>query len=93
MQLVIDPHGTVHALYGEAIDLGALGPLTIRRASHVEPDEQGHWWADLAPVAGPRLGPFPRRSQALDAERAWLEQHWLTGPDWTPSSFGPGGGP
>jgi hypothetical protein len=31
----------------------------------------------LAPVKGPRLGPFDRRSQALDSERAWLEHYWL----------------
>jgi len=36
--------------YTEALDLAALGSLSIRRASHVEPDEQGRWWADLAPA-------------------------------------------
>ena len=80
MQLVIDPQGNVHCLYGEAIDLAALGPLSIRRASHVEPDEQGRWWADLAPVGGPKLGPFGRRTQALEAERVWLEAEWLAAP-------------
>ncbi len=80
MQLLIDSRGEVTCLYEESIDLSALGPLTIRRASHVEPDTEGCWWADLAPVDGPRLGPFDRRSVALDAERAWLEAHWLPGP-------------
>ena len=64
----------------EVIDLTALGELSIRRASHVEPDDLGQWWADLAPVKGPLLGPFRRRSQALDAERLWLERH-LAGMD------------
>ena len=73
MQLVIDCQGQVRCLYDEALDLAALGSVSIRRASHVEPDEQGRWWADLAPVEGPRLGPFERRSAALDAERQWLE--------------------
>jgi hypothetical protein len=77
MLLVIDPHGTVRCLYGEAIDLTCLGALSIRRASHVEPDAEGFWWAELAPVDGPRLGPFALRSQALDAERNWLESRWL----------------
>jgi hypothetical protein len=77
MLLVIDPDGLVRGLYGEAISLEALGPLQISRASHVEPDRDGRWWADLAPVDGPCLGPFPRRSQALDAEGQWLE-NWLT---------------
>lgn len=78
MQLVIDRHGQMHCLYQEEIDLNTLGSLSIRRASHVEPDAGGQWWADLAPVSGPCLGPFVQRSQALDAERAWLETHWLT---------------
>jgi hypothetical protein len=32
----------------------------------------------LAPVGGPRLGPYSLRSQALTAEQTWLEAHWLT---------------
>jgi hypothetical protein len=76
MQLVIDCHGTVRGVYSEAIDLAQLGELAIRRASHVEPDASGHWWADLAPVGGPKLGPFDRRSEALAAESKWLEDHW-----------------
>lgn len=75
--LIVDAQGGVHALYSEAIDLACLGSLSIRRASHVEPDEHGQWWADLAPVNGPTLGPFMLRSGALDAERDWLETHCL----------------
>jgi hypothetical protein len=80
MRLVVERDGRVRCLYGEAVDLASLGELAVRRASHVEPDERGRWWADLGPVAGPRLGPFARRSQALAAEEAWLEAHWLGGP-------------
>jgi len=47
--------------------------VSIRRASYVEPDDHGQWWADLHPVGGPCLGPFPRRSAALAAELRWLE--------------------
>ena len=72
MQLVIHVDGSVRCLYGEAIPLGELGNLTIRRASHVEPDANGQWLADLSPVAGPTLGPFATRSEALAAEEAWL---------------------
>jgi hypothetical protein len=78
MQLLIDPAGGVKCIYGEAIELAALGNLTIERGSHVEPDATGKWWADLSPVAGPKLGPFENRSQALGAEVAWLEHNWLT---------------
>ena len=77
MELVIAADGVVRCLYAEAIPLTELGAVHITRASQVEPDERGAWWADLAPVAGPRLGPFVRRSQALAAEVAWLEIHRL----------------
>jgi hypothetical protein len=77
MQLVIKPDGRVRCLYDEVVDLASLGTLTIQRGSHVEPDAQGRWLADMTPVAGPTLGPFQRRSEALAAERAWLERNWL----------------
>ena len=72
MELLITDNGVVHCLYDEALDLHQLGPLHIGRASHVEPDAEGRWWADLAPIAGPRLGPFARRSEALAAVRRYL---------------------
>ena len=77
MQLIITPGGAVRCVYSEAIDLQALGSPTITRASHVEPDQQGRWLADLSPVNGPTLGPFRTRSEALAAEKAWLEANWL----------------
>ena len=77
MQLVIEPGGAVRCIYGEEINLVALGSLAITRASHVEPDQQGRWWADLSPIHGPSLGPFRHRSEALAAEHAWLESTWL----------------
>ena len=80
MQLVIEPGGAVRCVYGEAIDLFSLGIPSITRASHVEPDHDGWWFADLSPIRGPRLGGFAHRSQALAAEQAWLEVHWLNRP-------------
>jgi len=77
MQLIISPTGTIRCVYAEAIDLGRLGELAIRRASHVEPTADGGWIADLSPVTGPTLGPFSSRSLALAAEAAWLEANWL----------------
>ena len=77
MRLLIDPHGSIRCLYTEAIDLSRFGLLAVRRASRVEPDSLGRWWADLSPVRGPRLGPFDLRSQALLAEQNWLEANWL----------------
>jgi hypothetical protein len=78
MELVIRTNGSVLCLYDEAIDLNELGRLTISRGSHVEPNDQDQWHADLSPVGGPVLGPFPHRSDALAAEHDWLEANWLT---------------
>lgn len=77
MQILVEPDGTVRCVYGESVDLRALGSLAIARGSHVEPTEHGQWTADLSPVDGPTLGPFPDRSEALTAELTWLESHWL----------------
>ena len=81
MQILIVHQGHARCLYSEAIPLPNLGRITIRRGSHVEPVTTAIggllWIADLAPVAGPRLGPFEHRSQALQAEVNWLEKHWL----------------
>lgn len=78
MQLMIKPNGLVRCVYDETIDLRQLGQLSVQRGSTVEPDEAGNWFADLAIVDGPTLGPFAHRSEALAAERQWLECHWLT---------------
>ena len=78
MELIIKPSGDVRCLYGEAVDLAALGTLHVQRASHVEPNGRGQWSADLRPVGGPTLGPFTLRSEALTAEQRWLEENWLT---------------
>ena len=76
MDLFITPEARVRYVYGEELDLACLGRIEIHRASAVEPDVTGRWWVDLSPVSGPRLGPFSRRSQALDAEKQWLAL-WL----------------
>ena len=70
--------GTMRCVYGEAIKLQSLGSLDIQRASHVEPNPDGTWFADLSPVGGPQLENFPDRSTALKAERDWLENNWLS---------------
>jgi hypothetical protein len=77
MLLIIQPDGQIRCLYGESINLQALGSLTIQRASRVEPDSDGRWWADLSPLGGTMLGPFTFRSEALHAEQEWIETHVL----------------
>ena len=77
MQLIVASSGAVRCVYGEELDLSSIGVLTISRGSLVEPTADGRWTADLSPVNGPLLGPFPSRSEALSAERLWLDEHWL----------------
>jgi hypothetical protein len=72
MELVVNAAGNVRCIYDEELDLRKLGKLQITRASHVEPDAEGYWWADMGPVDGPVLGPYSSRSAALAAERVWL---------------------
>jgi hypothetical protein len=72
MELVVGRDGGVKCIYDEALDLREIGRLQITRASHVEPDAEGYWWADMGPVDGPVLGPFRSRTDALGAERGWL---------------------
>ncbi len=73
MELVVSADGVTRCIYDEALDLRELGKLRITRASHVEPDAEGYWWADMGPVDGPVLGPFRSRTAALGAERRWLQ--------------------
>jgi hypothetical protein len=73
LELVVSADGGVTCIYDETLDLRELGRLTIIRASHLEPDAEGFWWADMGPVEGPVLGPFGSRSEALAAERRWLK--------------------
>ena len=79
MDLIVSPTGTLMAIYAETIDLRSFGTPTITRASHVEPDETGQWFAEI--VDGPTLGPFLKRSEALAAEIDWLTRHRLNPAD------------
>jgi hypothetical protein len=78
MQLIINAEGTVRFVYSEMLDCRSLGEVSVRRVSSVEPDLRGRWWADLSTVAGPTLGPFAWRADALAAEAAWLDRHMAT---------------
>ena len=90
MELYVAPDGTVRAVHSDDLDLTAIGHVEVRRASHVEPGPGG-WWVDLAPVGGPRFGPFPinRRQVALDAEAAWLRAAMAEGRDLSPAPESP----
>jgi hypothetical protein len=77
MKLVIGPSGNLRTLYSEEIDLHQLGRVQISRGSYVEPNENGQWMVDLSPLSGPTLGPYSKRSEALQAEIEWIEERWL----------------
>ena len=77
MDIIVDPKGIGRCIYGESLPLVEIGCVHIERASHVEPTSEGKWIADLAPVKGPCMGLFDTRSEALQAEVAWLHEHWL----------------
>ena len=74
MRIIIQPDGTMTYIYND--DMVALmdeGTSTTRRVSHVEPNSDGPGWtADMSPVAGPVLGPYRTRGEALSAEVEWL---------------------
>ena len=73
-----DSDGYLHSIYNEDINLVELGKLNITRASYVEPDENGQWFADMSPLQkGVKLGPFKLRSLALQAEREWINNYLL----------------
>lgn len=79
--LTILPDGTIQCIYSDALRLPELaatlgGEMRTTRASNVEPDGIG-WGADLSPVAGPTLGPFSTRTEALAAEVSWLQENRL----------------
>jgi len=74
MELIVAVDGVARCIYDEVLDLREIGTLKITRASHVEPDAEGFWWADMGPSGGPVLGPFRSRSEALRAERGWLRR-------------------
>jgi|GEM_PF-890430 len=78
----IEPSGRITFIHDDQLrSLLMEGAATLTRASHVEPGDMTRgqhplqWYADMAPSAGPVLGPFGSRGQALDAEQAWINEH------------------
>jgi hypothetical protein len=76
MEITLLVGASVEAIYADdAVELlKDLGNVSIRRASHVEPEEDG-WYADMSPVGGPKLGPFSTRSRAIQSEVQWLQRN------------------
>ena len=75
MELDVSPTGLVTGIYADLVDVRTLGKTTIIRASHVEADDTGQWYADI--IDGPSLGPFGKRCDAVAAEIEWLKRHFF----------------
>ena len=73
MKIIIKPSGVFIGIYNDSFDYRNIGRHQIRRASHVELDETGNWFADLSPVDGPKIGPFDKRNEAIEAELEFLK--------------------
>ena len=82
VELLFDTDGTIRMIYDDGLRklMARLGKVEIRRASHVEPDHKGKWWADMSPVDGPRFGPYDYREQALIKEVLYLQEKGLPFP-------------
>jgi len=76
-ELIVEPNGEVRFVYDDELAeiVRQVGPLEVRRASHVEPVGDG-WSADLSPVGGPTIEPpFGSRAAALAYEVEWLREN------------------
>jgi hypothetical protein len=80
----ITKDGHVRFLYDDRLkSLLNLGVAEVKRASHVEPEMASDgvkWFADLAPVGGPKLSGFDTREEALGAEIEWLNRNRIPEP-------------
>ena len=71
----ISSDGTITAIYSDSLSglIAQSDTVQTVRASHVEPLGK-EWIADMSPVSGPVLGPFPLRETALQAETEYLDR-------------------
>lgn len=75
-EITISRDGTLTFIWTDLlVGLLSEGDATVRRASHVEPTDDGQWTADMGPMQGPVLGPYRLRGEALAAEVEWLRAH------------------
>ncbi len=75
MKLFVRPDGTIQSIYQEEVNLDALGPFQISRASHVEPGEKGDW--EVRMLDGVVYKGFRLRSEALSFEVLKVEERMM----------------
>ena len=81
--LVVGADGIVTGLWTEAIDLSALGTLSMRRASTVEFNEARQLWTVEVPGTGEIFADVSRE-RCLDYEREWFAERIGAGDDLSP---------
>ena len=69
--LTFTGNGEGHCLYTEAIELAAIGRLTIRRATTIEFNPESQQW-EVRDAGGALLHTHPSREQCL----AWEHRHF-----------------
>ena len=70
--LVFTRDGAGHAIYTEAIDLGRIGRLSVRRATTIEFDNSIQYWR-VKDRTGFTMFNSPSRQECLEWERWYLE--------------------
>lgn len=70
--MIITPAGTVECLYTEAVDLSALGKLSVRRATDIGFDDATQEWK-VKDMDGNELYGNGSREACLDWERTHLQ--------------------
>ena len=71
--LTFTPDGAGHALYTEALHLGSIGPLAVRRATRIEFDAEAQYWRVYLTHGRAVLFNSPSREACLAWERRYLE--------------------
>lgn len=72
--IVFTPDGLGHGLYTEAIDLGRIGSLSVKRATRIEFDNRAGRWRVYLACGCVAIFSSSSRQECLDWERQYLEQ-------------------
>ena len=77
--IAINNDGSLQMIYSDEMrEILNEGQGSIRRASHVEPELDNTWSADMSPIGGQKLEGFETRESALKAEVEFINQNYLS---------------
>jgi hypothetical protein len=77
-KIFLRPDGAVEGLYSDLIPLQELGQLNVKRATHVEFDNDSQKWVVSLP-SGEELYSADSREKALEWEKAYCEKKLIAG--------------